>query len=249
MGPSFLMILLLFLSACGVVANAGEEETPFIGNAVEAIVPIKFPPEGSSGNGDSPTQYCSSDENGRFSDHVQVSKGTESGFVWAEGGACIFRPLREVWGVSHNQSLMVWDGVDSSNFTERFDRPEGVFHFYEINYFVDEIIDVEWTMNWYHSVRQGSFDQPLQILINYKKVKGTRFIPYWEGSIILHQVTPDITSISMRNQIRASRTDEDDAENTIRDVVQKLRTGPPNWEPLQPREQKTWNPFSFFHAR
>jgi len=227
--------LVLQIFACGVISNAGEEETPFQGNAVEPIVPIIPPPDGNGANNINSTQYCSPNENGQFSDGLQISKGSQDDFVWAEGGACVFRPIREVWAVSHNQPVMVWEGVDSSNATERADRPDGVSHFYEVYYFVDRIIDVNWTMNWYHSVRQGSFDAPSQVLINYKKIKGTRFIPYWEGSIILHQVTPDITSISMRNQIRASQTDEDDAASAISDVIQKLRTAPPNFGPLQPR--------------
>lgn len=242
--PSLLVIALMFsIVACGVVSKAGEEdETPFEGNAVEPIVPIALPPNGSSGHGVDATQYCSPNENGQFSDAVQISKGLQDDFVWAEGGACIFRPIREVWAVSHNQPIMVWDGVDSWNATEKPDRPEGVSHFYEIYYFVDRIIDVNWTMNWYHSVRQGTFEGPSQVLINYKKIKGTRFIPYWEGAIILHQVTPEITSISMRNQIRASQTDEDDASNTILDVVQKLRSSSPNWDSLQPRLKKLTSP-------
>lgn len=234
--PLLFVTLIFPIMACGVISRAGEEgETPFEGSAVEPIVPIALPPNGSSGHGIAETQYCSPDENGQFSDAVQISKGSQDEFVWAEGGACIFRSIREVWAVSHNQPVMVWDGVDSWNATAKSDRPEGISHFYEIYYFVDRIIDVNWTMSWYHSVRQGTFEGPSQILINYKKIKGTRFIPYWEGAIILHQVTPDITSISMRNQIRASQTDEDDAVSTIRDVVQKLRSSAPNWDPLQPR--------------
>ncbi len=225
--------LILFLTTCGMLTDSESEiDTPFTANAILPLVQIPLPPLRTSDNTVIETSYCSSNGSGGFSDEIRINMGRENGYVWSEGGACIFRPLREAWAVTHNQPLMVWDKIDSAHFTLHPNPPTGVSHFYEIKYFVDDIIDVDWTMYWYHSIRDGVMATPYQILINYKKVKGTRYISYWEGSIILHQVTPTVTAITMRDQISASRTDPQNSADAIRDVIQKLRTGDPNWGPI-----------------
>lgn len=217
---------------CGLID--AEEHTPFSGNPLEPIVNLPLPPENGFSKSPRGTPYCFADEQGNYPQDIHVESGEGDTYVWGQGGACIFRPLREVWAVTHNQPLMVWKNVDSSSYTLQSDPPTGVTHFYQVNYLVKKFIDVHWTMNWYHSIRQGTQQIPLQILINYTKISGTRFISYWEGSMILHEVTPDITAISMRNQVNASQTDASDAGKTVQQMIEKLRTGSPNWGALNP---------------
>jgi len=226
----YVVALALMVTACSALLGT-DKATPFNADPLKPLVDIPMPPPRTF-EGPSETQYCFANEEGIYSSDVNVDQGDADDYVWGQGGACIFRPIREVWAVAHNQELLVWGGVDESSFKMRSDKPEGITHFYEIEYFVDDIIDVDWKMHWYHSVRDGAFETPLQILINYKKVSGTRFIRYWEGTFLLHQVTPEITAITMRNQIKASRTNSDDAASTIRTIINKLRTGTPNWGPL-----------------
>ena len=222
----------MVLFSCSALTDQSHE-TPFTGNPLSPLVPIPIdPPPDSNSNKPSETQYCFADENGHFSEEARVTQGDAGNYVWAEGGSCIFRPIRTAWAATHNQPVMVWSGVDQSSYRLLGDPPSGVSHLYEVDYFVDEIIDVLWTMNWYHSVRAGSRQKPQQILMNYVKVKGTRFISYWEGTILLHEVTPDITAITMRDQIKASRTGPGDSADAIRQIIEAIRTGAPNWAPI-----------------
>lgn len=215
----------LIFIACGKLVS-GDEETPLLGNPVDPLVQIPGK-ESPAAN-----QYCLQNPDGSYSDAVKIEMGSENNYVWAQGGACVFRSIRETWAVLHNQPLMVWDGVTSSSYKLRNDLPEGVAYFYEVKYHVDEIIDVDWMMNWYHTLKLGTKETPQELLINYKKVKGTKFISYWEGTVMLFEVTPSITAVIMRDQIKASRTEPQDSANAVRDVIQKLRTGAPNWGPL-----------------
>ncbi|MGZ3706818.1 MAG: hypothetical protein ACXVA8_12380, partial [Bdellovibrionota bacterium] len=90
-----------------------------------------------------------------------------------------------------------------------------------------KIITVDWDMDWYYSVKAGSLDDPQKILINYKKVKGTSHISYWEGSIILDRVNDHVTSFAMLNQIEADQNTAKDAEDAVKDVYRKLHDGNP----------------------
>jgi hypothetical protein len=102
-----------------------------------------------------------------------------------------------------------------------------------VNYVVHALLTVDWTMEWYHSVSSGSVADPHKVLINYKKVRGTKYIHYWEGSIWIDQVEPGVTAVAIRNQVNANGQGLDEVEITVREVIEKLRTGAPNWGPLQ----------------
>ena len=179
------------------------------------------------------SRFCSPDAAGKYSEAVTVEKGEEGdSYIWGQGGTCVMRPLREVWAVSQNQPLMVWSKVSSSDYKVRSDLPSGISFFYEVNYVVHNLLTVDWTMEWYHSIKQGTEKAPQQILINYKKVNGTTYIRYWEGSIWLDQIQPNVTAVTIRNQVNASQQGLDEVEITVREVLQKFREGDPNWGPL-----------------
>ena len=179
-------------------------------------------------------KYCQADEAGKYSEGVSIRSGERSGGgYWAEGGGCIFRPIREVWAVSHNQPLMVWKGVDESELTVREDRPRNVTHFYEILYKVHHIFTVKWTMHWLHSVAEGTFNKPKKVIVNFQKISGTGFIPYWKGGYVFREVKPGITEFAMSFNIDAKRQTRAKTETSIREGYDLFRTGKPNWGPIE----------------
>ena len=192
--------------------------------------------------------FCAADAKGSFdTSNSKVNQGTETppsggdSYMFGRGGGCIQRPIREVWAVTHNLDLMLWDGVDHYTASYAPKLPHGVTHFIEIHYVVDSPIGaVKWTMQWYHSVPKGSGSPqaPTRIVINYQRIDGTVHIPYWEGSIILEEIQPAangkpaITGMVVVNKINADRTSPQDAGDTIRELLDKMRSGDPNWGPI-----------------
>ncbi|MBI4042712.1 MAG: hypothetical protein HY391_04460 [Deltaproteobacteria bacterium] len=179
--------------------------------------------------------YCVIGEDRSYHESVTVLSGSRSeGGYWAEGGGCILRPLKEVWAVGHNQPHLVWDRVDDYSVTVK-EPPQNVTHFYEVLYKVKEFfITVDWTMYWFHSIQRGTFEDPKEVLINFQKVAGTSYIPYWKGSILLKEIAPGVTQFSIRWLIDASEQTEAKAAESVRTMYEKFRTGGPNWEPLRP---------------
>ena len=177
--------------------------------------------------------FCAPDATGAYSENVTVQTG-EGGdqYVWGQGGGCVHRSIRETWAVAHNQPLMVWSKVSSSDYKIRNDLPDGVSFFYEVDYVVHSLETVDWTMDWYHAVTTGTVKDPHNIVINYKKVSGTRYIREWEGSIWIDEVDPNVTAVRIRNQVNASQQGLPEVEITVREVLEKFRTGAPNYGPL-----------------
>jgi hypothetical protein len=188
------------------------------------------------------TDFCYPDPNGsygdavKYTDKVSLSRGHDDGkdFNWGFGGGRVNRPIREVWAVLHNQAVMVWSGVSTSSYAVQ-SPPGGTTHYYQVNYHVDNgfpLPSVDWQMDWYHSLSGGDAREPQKIVINYRKVKGTKYIEYWEGSIVLDFITPTLTAIAGRDQIKASRTSADDAAGSVQDIVTKARDREPNWSAI-----------------
>lgn len=180
-----------------------------------------------------PSDYCKKLEDGTYAGEYQgvFDENTDMDFVWGQGGGCIFRPIREAWGVTHNLKAVLWDDVTEFSFN-RLNPIPGATHTYQLTYTVRDILTVRWVMDWHHAVTRGTPEKPQQLIVNYRKVSGTRFIPYWEGTVALEELEPGVTAFAMRNQIKAERTSPQDAGDTIAIYFKQIRTQAPNLEPL-----------------
>lgn len=231
------------LAACG---KKSKQETPYTGDPSQPLVNIgntdltsdPAPPVLRPKPAPSPipapvpdheTVSCNQKANGsQYSEGSNTTHGSRDGYDWGSGGGCIHRPIREVLAVSLNRPLMVWNEVDDSTFLQ-YSPPDHVNYFFSVTYNVHRIITVSWNMDWYYTIKAGDLANPQKILINYKKTKGTSHISYWEGSIVLDHVNDSVTSLTMLNQINADQTSAQDAEDAVKDVYGKLRTGAPDW--------------------
>ena len=203
----------------------------------EAHLPYVKTPDGefatgqSKATGPASTTYCAPDADGKYVFDTKMSSGeTTDGanghYHFAEGGGCLDRPIREAWAASMNQDLMVWTEPGNSGHYAVAAPPPGVTRFFDVEYqHVQTGIKVKWNMTWYHTILAGTPAAPEKILINYRRYKGTKFIKYWEGSIILTKLSDTVTGIWVRNQIRAVSVGEVRARGGATDIVSKIRSG------------------------
>jgi hypothetical protein len=227
-----LTVLVVSLSACGKVAP-----TPF---SRDPSIPVGLPPNPSAELGQNPpdtidptqppvlpsSQYCAPVHN-QYNEEVLLEKGRSSGsqsHSWGRGGGCVMRPIDEVWSTIFNHELVKWNGVSEIEVTPMPQVGSSSYH-YEIKYIVHDFITVNWTKEWFHTVTEGDAQNPKTVVISFQRVRGTRFVPYWEGSIVLTRLTAGVTGFAMSNQIRADRTGPDEAAGGIADMIQALRTG------------------------
>ena len=182
------------------------------------------------------TTYCAPDAGGKYPYDTKRTGGETADdanghYFFGEGGGCINRPIREAWATSMNQELMIWTENGNSGHFSTPAPPAGVARFFDVEYTHVEKgmgIKVKWNMTWYHTVLAGTPQAPERILINFRRYMGTKFIKYWEGSIILTKLADDVTGIWIRNQIRASRVTEVNARGGATDIITKIRTGAPD---------------------
>lgn len=173
------------------------------------------------------TCYCNSDGSAS-TDGGPVTipiKGHIGEHDVAEGGGCVLRPLAETWSVTRTAAAVTWAKSSVTRF-DQVSSPHVDFLFragYEAG---PRIFRQKWEMEWYHTVLEGTASAPKRVVINYKKVNGTGYISYWQGSIELKEMRPHVTSVLMRNEVSAAQTGPDDVAQGIRDMVAHLRTLP-----------------------
>jgi hypothetical protein len=177
------------------------------------------------------TNYCQVDANGNTSaDVVQV---TQADHVHVLGGGCINRSIRDTWGAILDHPAMKPDDVDDYNASyhpEMVDPTQGqVFAFLIVNtvHALGGLVNPSWTVTWYHSIKLGTFEQPLQIIIDYQKTDGTSHINYQKGGWELDEVTPTVTSFTIDQQISADRYDIDKGNSDFHSIISKIRTVAP----------------------
>jgi hypothetical protein len=205
--------VLSMMAACG-----SAPDTPVTG---DQRIPIR-PDE---------TQYCQP-----LSPNPEAStiSSGEGEYFWAEGGTCIRRPLREAWAVIHNTELMNWRGTTSYKVMDAGGIPDGFTHHTKIEYAVKKfMVTTTWIMEWHHSIQAGSFEEPNKIVVNYQRTEGTQHIEYWQGSIVLEALQDGTTAFWMRDQIRRTQGAPEKCVETVEQVIEKIRTGAPNWDALE----------------
>ena len=177
-----------------------------------------------------PADYCKADGIGGATGPLSVDRGPEGDHFFGQGGGCVARPIAQAWGVTFNLEAMKWGGVTEFSF-KMGTPPPHVSHFLEIYYVVKDVVTVKWAMQWYHSVGIGEKSNPKLIWINYKRVSGTTYIPYWEGTMALQEIAPGITGFAMRNQISAANTGASEAGGSVEDVYNALVNATPSQIP------------------
>lgn len=219
------------------------DKTTYTPTNKEATVPYVATPEleladfsSKLTNGKLRSTHCQPRADGGYDFETIMNGGTASGektgtYVFGEGGSCLARGILDVWATSMNQPLMVWDDAGNSGTFELGRPPKGVTRLFDVEYTHVEDgvvpVKVKWNMTWYHTILLGTAQRPQRILINYRRYKGTKFIKYWEGSIILTRITDTVTGIWIRNQIRAAQVTEVNARGGALDIIRKLRDGAP----------------------
>jgi len=230
------LLLVIFISGsllqCAIRENL---ESEFEGDKKGSGV------DDGSGKGGGPTKFCSPiEENGdKFpEDNLRVEEETLNGDGSATvvAGGCVHRSIREAWASLHNLNVQVWKAADRFEFTRNINPEEGVTHLYTITYFKGTPIGtIDWTMEWFHGVSDGTFEQPNKVFINYSRRSGTSNIPIWNGSLVLTRVSDTITSIAIENTFKARQSNNENrqsAKNALAEMIKDTRNGEPDWKNL-----------------
>jgi hypothetical protein len=149
---------------------------------------------------------------------VIFQKGERNGNYFAIGGGCIQAPLSEVWARTLTQDGISWRDAHSEGIHEL--TLPSFTKTIQSHYAAKKFI--KWTMQWGHVVTLGTPSDPVHIQIQYQKVKGTKYIEHWVGTIDLEALSDSITSVVISSEISGRSIGVDNAAGAVGDLFENL---------------------------
>jgi hypothetical protein len=143
-------------------------------------------------------------QDGSYQERLDMVDGDNGNFMWVHGRGYLLLPPGEVWATSKMEELMATVcSTDSQTFTPLDD--DMYEHSFEVHYFVDEVINVEWDEHWRYGTVEGTAEAPTLAMTRYQKVYGSELIRLIEGSIqVLATDDPGVTEIQYVEHLNAA---------------------------------------------
>ncbi|MBT8491543.1 MAG: hypothetical protein KJO07_00675 [Deltaproteobacteria bacterium] len=215
MRPVYLATLAALWSGCII---QGTETTPF--------PPGLEPPEDNT----APAPGAE----GEYPEEASIVTGTDEidgqDYVWVHMRGYIHASAAEVWTIMQDPQVVA-DRRNTDRLDVTYDSEPDYEYSFEIHYFVDRILNVEWDENWRYGAIEGSFEEPLEGAIRFQKTFGTDFIDFIDGSMSVRYIEEGITEIGMVEHVSALQESRSTSEGYARDVFNNV-LAVSNGEPL-----------------
>lgn len=212
-----------------------------------------------------PSDYVALDEKGQYDQNIFIyNKGKEENpaartltlapkeVFFAEGGGIVLRPIRVAWAVLHTKEALHLGGparIESKDPTEppfkELPPKEGYAFGFQISFVKPELLGMlrpNWIVQWLHKVTEGTVNDPEKISITYEKLDGIPQFKHWHGTIVLQKLDDNATAVAVKDTIYAIMdTSEANSEDSVRHVIQNMRTMTPNFSYLQKAAEQKKN--------
>ena len=141
--------------------------------------------------------------------------GDNGSWAWVHGRAHVHDEPAVVWTTLKVPELMAAVCSTDSHSIEADVEPE-YEHSFQLSYFVDDLVNIEWDEVWRYGTVEGTPAAPALGMIRYQKVWGSELIYTLEGSIQLHATEdPGITELEMVEHLAAAGGDRSDIRKSM----------------------------------
>lgn len=149
-------------------------------------------------------------QDGEIVQAIDFADGDNGRWAWVHGRGYLLAAPGDVWATMKDPELMA--AICS---TDRHSVEPGVEpdyeHGFQLSYFVDDVINIEWDELWRYGTVEGSSDAPALAMVRYQKVWGSELIYTLEGSIQLHAGDdPSVTELQFVEHLAAAGGDRGD---------------------------------------
>jgi hypothetical protein len=149
--------------------------------------------------------------------------------------AYVHAPVAAVWEALRNPDVDADRRVFSS--WSVVPREEIEYDYsYDLHAVIVNVITVEYDVTWHHGVVLGTLDEPELVAIRYQKTFGSNAIQDLRGSIVLREVTSDVTELQIIEYLRAVGATHANIESFLHDMYEEV-LALSHGEPLPPVEE------------
>jgi hypothetical protein len=99
---------------------------------------------------------------------------------------------------------------------------------YVVSNMVEDIVDVEFDVEWRHGLVDGDLQSPTLIGVRWQKISGTEFIESLEGSVLILSVKNEsqVTEVQIIEHLSALQDQEDNAVDFVTGLYERWRNHP-----------------------
>ncbi|MFH1469921.1 MAG: hypothetical protein ABIO70_36390 [Pseudomonadota bacterium] len=141
----------------------------------------------------------------------------EGDLLWAHGRGYVHAPLATTWEALRQLDVDV-DRRRVAEWSWTWDVPQDYDYCYRIHVLVQDLIDLEWDIDWHHGVVNGDLGDPEAVGIRFFKSEGTSLIDLQAGSISAFRIDDETTAIELIEQLDAPATGEEDLTQYLSDL-------------------------------
>jgi hypothetical protein len=153
-------------------------------------------------------------QDGDVEQAIAFVDGDNGNWAWVHGRGYLAGAPGAVWETLKDAELMAAICSTDSYSAEAGVEPD-YEHSFQLSYFVDDVINIEWDELWRYGTVEGTPEAPALGMIRYQKVWGSELIYTLEGSIQLHAVDPEITELQFIEHLAAAGGDRADMRQSM----------------------------------
>ena len=138
-------------------------------------------------------------------------------WLWAHGRGYVHASLADTWEALRDPDVNV-DRRRVASFETTWDVPQEYDYCYRIHMVVEDLVTLEWDIDYNHGVINGSLDAPEVVGIRWFKSEGSAFIDMLVISIAAYELEDDVTALEFVYWLDATATSEEDLPQYLTDL-------------------------------
>ena len=143
-----------------------------------------------------------------YPEEISIITGSEDEYEWGHGFAYVHAPIDKVWEAIQDPDVDV-DRARVDSWTTEWDVDPDYEVSYRISNVAEDLITVEWDVDWRHGLVDGSAATPEVVGARFLKSDGSSLIETLEGSVTLYWVEDDTTTLEIMQHLSATATEAD----------------------------------------
>jgi len=151
-----------------------------------------------------------------YPEAIELVSG-EDEWLWAHARAYVHADLATTWEALRDPDVNA-DRRRLASWETSYDIPQEYDYCYRLHVVVEDIVTLEWDLDWNHGVINGSLEEPEAVGVRWFKSEGSSLIDMQAGSISATQLDEAITALEIIYQIDAPVTTEQDLLDFIEDL-------------------------------
>jgi hypothetical protein len=152
---------------------------------------------------------------------IQFAVGSADSYDWAHARAYVHGSITDTWKALKDPDACVdRHNVTSWTVTQNVE-PQYTVSF-RIHNVVEDIVTVEFENTWRQGATEGTVEEPITVVGRFKKTWGSNYIDLMEGSIVLHAIDDNTTSMELEEHIDAMGQGSSTAVTTLRGVFDSV---------------------------